>query len=168
MKSTGEKVALAIAILIIILYIVGAITISVLGILFFKNYALKLKDSITSEKFISVMKEEGFKVTDIKSETQNKDIKEAYKAENGKYTIKFYVLDDEFSAEEFFLDRQTKEDSRISTKKVSMSGRNYSTFTQVKVNKYLFIERINNTIIEVQGSTTHENASKQLLESFGY
>lgn len=168
MKSKGEKIALVAAILIVVFYIVATISAIVIGISFFKNHIFNLKDSITSEKFVSAMKEEGFKVTEITANTKNQNVKEAYKAENGKYTVNFYVLEDESSAEDFFLNKQTQEDSNKSSKKISVSGRNYSTFTLVKSNKYVFIERINNTIIEVYGNSKNESDSKELLKSFGY
>ena len=168
MKSKGEKIALAVAIFIIILYIVGTISALVFGFKFVKENVMLVKDSITPEKFVSIMKEEGFEVKEISAHADGVESKKGYKAENGKYIIEFYEFENEIDSNLFFLEKQQDMDSKTSTKKISMSGENYSTFTLVRNGIYTFIERIDKTVIIVNGTSKQENSSKELLKSFGY
>lgn len=168
MKSKGEKIAFVAAIILLILYIVIAVSALVFGIKFFKEKVLIVKDSITSEKFVSIMNEEGFEVAEITEDVEDVKAKKAYKAENGNYTIEFYEFENERDSRVFFIENGEKNDSNTSTKKISISGNNYNTFTIVKNGRFFFMERIDKTIIIVDGYAKYEEASKNLLKSFGY
>lgn len=170
MNSKSEKIALVVAIILVILFVVGSISAVIFGVVLFKKHVKIIKDSITADKFISAMKDEGFEVSKIDNSSKNSDldIKEAYKAENGNYTIEFYTFNNEDAAIKFFLTNETELDSNSATKRVSISGKNYSTFTLVKNGKYTFIERINNTVLIVSGNSKHEKDSKEILKNFGY
>lgn len=168
MKSTGEKVALIIAIILIITFITGAICAVVFGIKFFKEHVMIIKDSITAEKFVSIMKDEGFETKEITGYADNVESKKAYKAQNGDYTIEFYEFDTELDSTFFYHNREEKVNSKSATKKVSMSGNNYELLTLVKNGEYYFIERIDKTVVIVYGSSKHEEASKTVLKKFGY
>jgi hypothetical protein len=168
MKSTGEKVALIIAIILIIIFITGAVCALVFGIKFFKEHVMIIKDSITAEKFVSIMKDEGFETKEITGYANNNQSKKAYKAENGKYIVEFYEFEKEEDAIVFASNQEQAKDSNVNTKKISVSGKNYSTFTVVRSGEYAFVERIDKTVVVVYGSSKQEDASKELLKKFGY
>lgn len=168
MKSKSEKIFLVISIFILMFYIVAFIGLVALGINVFKNVIFKMKDSITPEKFVSTMKEEGFEVAELKNKNEVDGLKQAYRAENGKYTVEYYTFKDADDAKSYFYDIEADSNSNVAAKKVSISGKNYSTFTIVTGGKFTVLERIDNTVVHVYGNSKHESASKELLKSFGY
>ena len=168
MKTTGEKVALIAAIILIFVYIAMAILGTILCIKFFRDTVIIAKKSITPEKFVSVMKDEGFEVKEITGYADDVESKKAYKAQNGNYTIEFYEFDSELDSSFFYNNREKSANSKSATKKVSMSGKNYELLTLVKNGEYYFIERVDKTVVIVYGNSKHEDASKTVLKKFGY
>ena len=170
MKTKGEKIALAVAILIVLFYIAVVVTTLIFGVKFFKDHVHFIKDSITADKFISTMKEEGFDVTDIKEaiKAQNYDVKDAYSAKNGRLTIEFYDFNEYEDAEEFYIKSKSGIISNTASKQVSLSGKNYETYTVVRMGRYNLVERIENTVIIIKGSSSHENEAKSIIENLGY
>ncbi len=170
MKSNGEKIALVAAIIIILFYITATVVAITLGVVFFKKNVLIRKESMTAEKFVSIMKEEGFEVTDLKESLKAKsyDVKDAYSAKNDKLTIEFYDFNDFEDAEDFFIKSKGGINSNTASKQVSLSGMNYETYTVVRMGRYTFIERIENTVIIIKGGSNHENDAKKIIENFGY
>lgn len=170
MKTKGEKIALVAAIIIVLFYIAATVAALTLGAVFFKKYVFISKESITAEKFVSVMKEEGFEVTNLKDDLKVKkyDVKDAYSAKNDKLTVEFYDFKNYEDAEDFFTRSKGGINSNTASKQVSLSGRNYETYTVVRMGRYTFIERIENTVIIVKGGSNHENDAKKIIENFGY
>lgn len=167
MKSKGEKIALIVAIIIIITVIAVGITSVVLGIKFIKKNLKLAKEAITPDKFVALMNDEGFEVKDI-TDSIEANAKKIYKADNGKYSIKYYNFENVSEADNFYESVEKELTPKTATKEVSMSGKNYRTYTVVKSGAYTFIERVDNTVVIVQGSSSHENISKDLLKKFGY
>ena len=170
MKTKGEKIALVAAIIIVLFYIAVAVTSLTLGVVFFKKFVFITKESMTAEKFVSVMKEEGFTVTNLKDDLKLKeyDVKDAYSAKNDKLTIEFCDFNNYEDAEDYFTRSKGGINTNTASKQVSLSGRNYEAYTVVKMGKYTFIEIIDNTVIIVKGGSNHENDAKKIIENFGY
>lgn len=163
MKSKGEKIALFVAIAIVICVILAIVG----GTIFLVKHIKITKKAITSEKFISVMKDEGFEVKE-QSDIYGIKAGKIYKADNGKYSVEYYSFDNVSDADSFFDSVQKQLVTKSASKEVSLSGRNYRAYTVVKSGAYYFVERVENTVVIVQGSSSHEKISKDLLKKFGY
>ncbi len=166
MKSSKEKIALVIAILII----VGIISAVVTGVIFIKNHIFINKNFITARQFVEIMEEEEFDTDKIDtSELDDKfDIKEAYRAENKKYGFDFYTFNSVSDAKEFYNYYQNEFDSNMSSKRFNISGNNYSTFTIVSDGKYKLVERIDKTVLVVEAKSSNEEHIKKVLDILGY
>lgn len=167
MKSKGEKIALISAIIIILVVVATIITGIVFGVRFIVKKAMEVKEAIEPDKFVAVMKDEGFEVKEI-TNTFGSNAKKIYKADNGKYSIEYYNFNNNSDADCFFVSVQSELKTKSATKEVSISGRNYSSYTLVKSGAYYFVERVDNTVVIVQGSSSHEDSSKKLLKNMGY
>lgn len=166
MKSTTEKVALAIAIVIII----GIISAIVGGTILIVKLINVTKDSITGEKFVQIMEYNGFDVSEKKNEFLGPYIKldKAYVAEKDDYEIEFYTFKNESSAEEFFDTQKRKLDSDTASTRVDFSGKNFQTFNIETSGKYKFLERVEKTVILVNVDKEYKSDIKDIVKEMGY
>ena len=147
MKSTTEKIALAIAIVLILLVISGIVG----GVILIKKFVHISKDSITSDKFIEIMEDNDFKVVEVTSQFKGSDIyvKEGYVAKKDEYQIEFYTFKNVDDADSFYNVNKAKFDTNVANTKVDFSGKNYATFNIEANGKYKFLERIDKTVIYI-------------------
>ncbi len=166
MKSKTEKIALAIAIILIILIISGIIG----GVILLKKVIHITKDSITSEKFISIMEDNDFDVIEVTDQFKGSDVyvKEGYVARKDDYQIEFYTFKNEDDADTFFRINREKFDANVAKSKVEMSGKNYSSFKLEANGKYKFLERINKTVIYINVDDDYKSDIKDTVKKLGY
>ena len=167
MKSKGEKIALIAAILIILFVVTFIILGAVFGIRFLIKNVKMTKEAITPDRFVAIMKDEGFEVKE-QSDIYGDNAKKIYKADNGKYSVEYYSFDNVSDADNFYEEVEKQVKPKSATKEISLMGKNYRAYTVVKSGAYYFVERVENTVIIVQGSSSHEEVSKKLLKKFGY
>lgn len=167
MSTKGEKIALAAVLTFFFAVLLAVIIIGVIVVVAVVKNVSKVKDSITPEKFEIAMRKEGFDVEDI-TITSNTNAEKAYKADNGEYTVEFYSFKNNADADSYYEEKEVAVESKSASKKVSFSGKNYRIYTIIKSGAYTFIERINNTVVVVQGDSNHEKSSKKVLSIFGY
>jgi hypothetical protein len=174
MKSTTEKVALAIAIILILLVISGIVG----GVLLIKKFINISKDSITSDKFIEIMEDNDFKVVEVTKQFTGSDIyvKEGYVAKKDDYQIEFYTFKNVDDAESFYRVNEAKFDTNVANRRVELSGKNYASFNIEANGKYKFLERIDKTVIYINvdkdykddvKSIVKELLSTELVEDYG-
>lgn len=164
MKSTSEKVALAIAIVIIITVISAIVG----GIVLISKLINHTKDSITADKFVSVMEDNGFEVTESKSRFLGIRLDKGYIAKKDEYQIEFYTFKDLDSAKEFFRLNKAKYDTDSAKTRVDLSGRNYSSFNIEADGKYKLLERVDKTVVCVNVDKEYKNDAKNMVDKLGY
>ena len=166
MKSTTEKVALIIAILIILLVVGGIIG----GIVLIRKFVIITKDSITAEKFVSIMKDNDFDVYEVTDQFKGSDVyvKEGYVAKKDDYQIEFYTFKNVDDADTFFRINQEKFDTKTAKTKVQLSGKNYASFNVEANGKYKFLERIDKTVIYINVDDDYKSDIKSTVKKLGY
>lgn len=164
MKSTSEKVALVIAILIIILVISGIVG----GVFLVKK--LMYKDSITGEKFVSVMEDNSFYVVDIKERLDDSyfAINEAYVAKKDEYQVEFYTFKNDEAANYFYETNKKKNDSNTVNTKIDFKGENYAVFNIETKTKYKFLEIIDKAVIYINADKEYKDSVKDIVKKLGY
>ena len=163
MKSNTEKIALAIAILIIILVIAG-----IVGLVSLVKRVFHItKEAISVNTFIEVMEDNDFAVTKV-TDKDSTNAKDAYIAEKGEYQIEFYTFDDVDDADDFFNITRSKFDSDRANTRIQFHGRNYESFNIVTGGKYKFVERIDKTVIYVNVDNEYKKSVNDALEKLGY
>jgi hypothetical protein len=166
MKSTTEKVALAIAIILILLVISGIVG----GVLLIKKFINISKDSITSDKFIEIMEDNDFKVVEVTKQFTGSDIyvKEGYVAKKDDYQIEFYTFKNVDDAESFYRVNEAKFDTNVANRRVELSGKNYASFNIEANGKYKFLERIDKTVIYINVDKDYKDDVKSIVKELGY
>ena len=127
------------------------------------------KKTITMEQFEEKAKENGYKIADIQNDiTKKEEITNAKLAisEDYSYFISFYILKDNESAINFYKEQKeefakTKQEENEPIEKKSKSYEEYS----LKSNgKYMYISRIENTIVQFNVNESEEQKVKEFLE----
>lgn len=129
------------------------------------------KASLTTEEFIKKAKENGYQIVDVKAQFSEYDeLKDATLAMNDNYQIEFYTLDNETNAKSMFDTNKAtfesyKESSNIEFNK-SMS--NYNTYSLTSGEYYMYLSRIDNTLIYLRVKNTYKEEVKTFIKSLNY
>ncbi len=126
------------------------------------------KEPLSSEKFESIMKKNGFSIESVVTpQLQNSGIKEILIAKNDNYQIEFYTTDDSDKAiilfninkEKFML---SKGNGTIETSKTIGNQSRYS----LKANsKFKLLSRVENTLIYIDAPSEYEKSIKEILKN---
>lgn len=144
-------------------------------ICFFMIFALTgcgNKTSITTNEFTTKTKNKNYTITNVKSQYASYEyIKEATvaKSEEG-FQIEFYVLDNKENAMNMFETNQkdfesNKQDNSLET---STAVGNYQKYSLLSNGYYMYICRIDNTLIYARVNETYKNTVKDLIKDLGY
>lgn len=166
MNSKTEKIALVIAILLIILFISGIVG----GVFLVKKLIHVSKESITTEKFVEVMEDNDFKVANVTDQFKGSDIhvKEGYVARKDDYQVEFYTFKNEDDADSFYRVNKAKFDTDVANTRVQLSGKNYASFNIEANGKYKFLERIDKTVIYINVDKEYKSNVKNVVKKLGY
>ena len=166
MKSKTEKIALIIAIIWVILVIAAIVG----GVFLFKKFVGISKDSITADKFISIMEKNDFTIVNVTNQFEDADVdvKEGYVAKRENYQVEFYTFKNEDDAETFYKINQAKFDTNSAKTRIQLSGKNYSSFNVEANGKFKFLERINKTVIYINVDDEYKSDVKDVLKELGY
>ena len=131
------------------------------------------KTAITTNDFISKSTKLNYETTNVISQyTMIYDyIKEATAAESKDgYQVEFFVLDDETNAINMFNLKQStfndyKNDAVTET---SINSDNYSTYTLISSEYYMYLCRVDNTLLYVKVKDTYKNSVKKLIKELNY
>ena len=165
-----NKKALAITIIYAVVMISIIVSLIIGGIFLIKKYVHISKESITGEKFVEIMEDNDFKVSDVKYQFKNSDvkIKEAYVAKKDEYQIEFYTFEDVDDADYFFRINKEKFDSNSAKTRVDLNGKNYASFNIEANGKYKFLERIDETVIYINVDREYKDNVKDMVKILGY
>lgn len=128
------------------------------------------KKAVTTNEFINVVKSNGYEVKDVKDQFNYDYIKEATLAINDDYQIEFYVLDNASNAKKMFeSNKQIFESykSGVSTEASSNVGNN-SIFTLNSNGYYMYLSRIDNTLLYIRVESKYKDNVKSIVSKLGY
>ena len=117
------------------------------------------------------MEENDFEVGEVTDQFEDADIEveEAYVAVGDDYQIEFYTFEDEENAEMFFKVNKAKFDEDSASSRVSLNGKNFTSFSITTDGEYRFVERVDETVIYLDVDEEYKDEVKELVkEELGY
>lgn len=157
-----------VVVLIVVLLIVAVISTGVYLVVKFVNVE---KEALTAKEFISIMEEQDFLVGEVTDQFEDADIEveEAYVAVGDDYQIEFYTFEDEENAEMFFKVNKAKFDEDSASSRVTLNGKNFTSFSITTDGEYRFVERVDDTVIYLDVDEEYKDEVKELVkEELGY
>lgn len=129
------------------------------------------KKVITTEEFKNKAENSGYITINVKNQYMNDlRIKEATVAQKEDYQVEFYVLDDNSNAKIIF--SNTKEDFQKDKDKVSVETTknmlNYSTYSLKTGGYYMYLSRVQNTLLYVKVKEKYQDSVKELIKELDY
>lgn len=135
---------------------------------------LKPKTAATVESFQQVAADKGYESYDMTSDYESYDTVTsailAQDPENTDMQVEFYVLDNEQDASDIFDVNKSSFDTNAgdNNTKSSKSVSNYETYTVKDDNQYMYICRVDNTMVYIQTSVDNMDAAKAFTSELGY
>ncbi len=130
------------------------------------------KNAITTSDFKSKTENLSYVTTDVTSQYASYGyIQEATIAQSSDgYQVEFYVLDDAGNATSMFNTNKATFESykgNSSTESSSSMG-NYSSYSLTSSGYYMYLCRVDNTLLYVKVKDTYKNSVKSLIKELGY
>lgn len=150
--------------IIILLVIIGIIVFAVLN---------SGRKAITLEKFEEKAKENGYNIADIQNDITDKEEVTGAKvamSEDYSYIIRFYTLKDNDVANSFYNEQKEEitKNKQEGNEPVEKSGKNDSTYTLKSNGKYMYISKIDNTILQLTVNEAEEKKVTEFIKKLGY
>ncbi len=130
------------------------------------------KTAITLEEFSSVAKEEGYSISDAMDQFVGIDyMKSATVAiTEDNYQVEFYELDDDTHATAFFNNNKLRFEGLKGNASLesSIDMGNYSTYSLTSDGQYMYLSRVDNTLVYVDVKEEFKDEVKELIDKLGY
>ena len=131
------------------------------------------KTAVTTAQFTELAKSKNFIVEDAADQFAAYDeIKEVTitAPQSLEYQIEFYVLASEANAKSFFTNNQKNFEMNKSGqfKTSSINGKNYNIFKLEANNKFMMLERVDNTVIYVNTASKDKKAVEEFIKELKY
>lgn len=158
----------ALVIILIVVLILAAVIAA--GVFLVAKFVNVEKEALTAKEFISIMEDEDYLVGEVTDQFEDADIEveEAYVAVGDDYQIEFYTFEDEENAEMFFKVNKAKFDEDSASSKVSLNGKNFTSFSITADGEYRFVERVDETVIYLDVDEEYKDEVKEIIEKLGY
>ncbi|MBP5470776.1 MAG: hypothetical protein J6Z11_16215 [Candidatus Riflebacteria bacterium] len=122
--------------------------------------------------FKSLAEKYKYTVSDVtKQYSANQKVKNATVAKSSQdFQIEFYVLEDEGSAGKMFYTNKAKFENSKSgaSMQASSSNTNYSTYSLTSNNKYMYLCRVDNTLLSLNIPSDYKDNVNKFIEEFEY
>ena len=126
------------------------------------------KEAITTSKFIGVSRKHNYILGDVTSQYETYgSIKEATVSQADGFQIEFYVFESEKDAKGMFSANKTKF-SKTSGTNFSAKVGNYETFKLTNDDNYMYLCRVDNTLIYVNADAKYKDQIKEFINELGY
>jgi hypothetical protein len=130
------------------------------------------KKSINVEQFTKIAKEKEYEVVDISKQYESYGyIKSGTVAlSNKKWQVEFYVLEDETGSKNMYNVNKNKfkQEQNGSKTYSEINMKNYDTYTLKANDQYMYISRVNNTLIYCNVQAKYEKDAKAFIKALGY
>lgn len=131
------------------------------------------KKVIDMAKFEEMIQKEGYEIAGVLGNNNgNEAITEIKAAIDSQYTtlITFYILKDDESAKTLYTAskntfEQAKSEGDILAEK---EQKNYAIYSLKSNEKYMYVERVDNTVIEISTNTENEEKITNFIKKLGY
>lgn len=159
-----KKSVMIIIAIVVILLVIG-------GILFFM--LSPKKKAVTEEQFVEIAKEKGYNIGEVQKDTLNNAAITSAKiavSSDYRYLVEFYILNSHEATSHFFNEcksnfESNKVNGAIPTEE---SGKEYEKYTLKSDGKYMYLARVNNTIIQLNVNEQDEKAVTEFINALGY
>ena len=143
------------------------------GILFFTIIILcgcGNKKAITTRDFKNITEQSGLDTYDAMDQVVGESIKEVTLAYNDDYKLEFYVLDSSVSAKNMYEHNKNIFEGRKSgiSKYISTDIGNSSTYMLESGGYYMYLSRIDNTLLYVDVMDIYKDKIKEIVKDLGY
>ena len=124
------------------------------------------------ETFTKIAKDKGYDVVDVsKQYAQYEYVKSGtVVTSNNDWQIELYILEDEAGAKNMYnINKNIFEKEKHDSKTFSeVTMKNYATYT-LKANKqYMYLSRVDNTLLYCNIESKYENKAKEFIKELGY
>lgn len=128
------------------------------------------KKAISTREFINITEQDGLTTVDVKDQFSDESVVEATIAYNDDYKLEFYILNSEASAKSMFSYNKNIFESRKSgiSKYASTDIGNSSTYMLQSGGYYMYLSRIDNTLLYVSVSEQYKDNVKEVIKDLGY
>lgn len=127
---------------------------------------------LSLDKFTSIVNKESLKTVNVKEQLENETIKDAIVAYNkyGDYQIEYIIFNDIESAKSAFLinKNEFKTFKDENTLENNTNKKNSSIYELTTNDKYMYISRINNSLIYINTDITYIEEAKNIIEKLNY
>lgn len=130
------------------------------------------KTAITNEQFINASKHHNFIVTDVLDQYSSYGYFESATVaqSNEGWQVEFYVLEDDAYATSMFNTNKSLFESYKGnfSSESSYNMNNHSTYSLTSSGYYMYICRINNTLVYAKVQDIYKDSVQQFIERLGY
>jgi len=125
--------------------------------------------AMTTKKFTETMSKEGYQLNDISEQYKNNQlIDQAVVASKEHHQIELYISKDAKKSEEYFqIDLQIFGEKGNNTVKEETT-KNTHTYSIIKNGKYIYISRIDNTLLFAYVNENEKTTVDKLIDKLGY
>ena len=129
------------------------------------------KKAITPQEFTSIAQANNYNVSDATNQFSDySQVREVKIARNNDYQIEFYVLNSESDAKSMYeYNKSLFEAYKISNYSEShVDLNNYSTYSLQSSGYYMFLSRIDNTLVYVKEPVEYKSNIDEFIKKLGY
>ena len=135
-----------------------------------KDNLLINKTNTTPLKMKTISEENGLKVEDHSNNSNSSDIKKLLVAsKEDKYIVEYFELEnDEFAKKNFDSRKETYDNTNVIKSKITNSGSNFDTYALTANKRYIYLSRIDNTVLLLLADEKDKDDAKDLVKKYGY
>jgi predicted small lipoprotein YifL len=130
------------------------------------------KEPIDVEQFTKKAKDKGYDVVDVSKQYEKYEyIKSGTVASsNNKWQVELYILEDETGAKNMYNINKNKFNKEKHNSKTysEVTMKNYSKYTLKANNKYMYLSRVDNTLIYCDVESKYEEEAKKFIKELNY
>ena len=129
------------------------------------------KTKLTTKEFESIAKKHNCTIYDVSNQYASYGfIKEAKVAKNDDWQIEFYIIDSAKNADVMYnINKQVFEGYKGSTSVYKTETlKNYSTYLLKSNGYYMYLSRVDNTLLYVKVNDTYQKQVEKIIKDMGY
>ncbi len=129
------------------------------------------KKALSSAEVKTIVEKEGYTVTeDNESYDEYEHIKEVLELGNSNFYLQFFVISDEEKAKTLFNNNKELIDNNREGNYTnsSLSGKNYETYELISGGYYMYVSRVDNTMLYVMQKEEYKDEIKKIIKALKY
>ena len=129
------------------------------------------KKALSSAEVKAIVEKEGFTATEDTESYQEYDhIKEVLELGNTNFYLQFFVISDVEKAKTLFNNNKELIDNNREGNYTnsSLSGKNYETYELISGGYYMYVSRVDNTLVYVMQKEEYKDEIKKIIKALKY